>query len=248
MSLVATPIPCAVEVTRRAALARIVVEAIAAAGREVVAGDLLVVTHKVVSKAEGACVALDAVRPSSAATRWARRHGKDARAVQLALDEATSILRKRHVLITVTRQGLVCANSGVDLSNVDGGRTAVLLPRDPDESAARVYRALRRHYGFAVPVIISDTFGRPWREGLTEVAIGLAGMKPFRDFRGRRDPHGYRLEVTLEAVADELACVAGLACGKLDRAPFCVISGFAWERGPGQARQLLRPAERDLFR
>jgi len=111
-----------------------------------------------------------------------------------------------------------------------------------------LYRALRRKLGFAVPVIVSDSFGRPWREGLTEAAIGLAGMKAFRDYRGRRDPHGYRLRATLEAVADELACVAGLACGKLSRTPACIIRGFRYPAGRGRARELIRPAERDLFR
>lgn len=212
-------------------------------------GDILVVTHKVVSKAEGRVVRLDAVKPSARAARWARRSGHDPRVAELALRESRRVVRRGHgVLITETRHGFTCANSGVDLSNVDGGTSAALLPRDPDRSAARLHRALKRRLGLSIPVIITDTFGRPWRLGLSEAAIGLAGMTPFRDYRGRRDPYGYRLHTSLEAVADELAAVAGLACGKLDRAPVCVIRGFRYERGRGRGRDLLRSRREDLFR
>jgi coenzyme F420-0:L-glutamate ligase/coenzyme F420-1:gamma-L-glutamate ligase len=152
------------------------------------------------------------------------------------------------MLITETHHGFLCANSGVDVSNVNGGSHALLLPEDPDRSAANLRRALKRRTGIAVPVIITDSFGRPWREGLTEFAIGIAGMKPLRDDRGRRDPHGYKLHASVEAVADELACAAGLVCGKLNRAPACIVRGFQYEPGPGRARDLLRPAVNDLFR
>lgn len=207
------------------------------------------VTHKVVSKSEGRVVRLDAVEPSARARRWARRSGNDARVMELALRESRRVVRRGHgILITETRHGFTCANSGVDLSNVDGGASAALLPRDPDRSAARLRRALTRRLGFSIPVIITDTFGRPWRLGLSEAAIGLAGMKPFRDYRGRRDPYGYRLHASLEAVADELAGVAGLACGKLDRAPVCLIRGFRYEPGRGRGRDLLRSRREDLFR
>jgi coenzyme F420-0:L-glutamate ligase/coenzyme F420-1:gamma-L-glutamate ligase len=230
-------------------LGEIILEALAGQGTALKAGDILVVTHKIVSKAEGQIVALERVHPRPEARRWARAHGLDARVVELALREAARVVRKRKgVLITETRHGFVCANSGVDVSNVDGGRSAALLPRDPDRSADRLHRELKKRTGVAVPVIISDTFGRPWREGLAEVAIGMAGMKAFRDFRARRDPFGYRLRVSLEAVTDELAAMAGLACGKLSRVPACIIRGFAYERGRGRARDLIRPAERDLFR
>jgi coenzyme F420-0:L-glutamate ligase/coenzyme F420-1:gamma-L-glutamate ligase len=220
-----------------------------APGVQFLPGDILVITHKIVSKAEGRIVPLDSVRPPAATRRWAAAHNLDARVLELGLQEAARIVRKRRgVLITETAQGFVCANSGVDASNVDGGSSAVLLPRDPDASARRVCRALKSRLGFEVPVIITDTFGRPWREGLTEVAIGLAGMSAFRDFRGRRDPHGYKLRVSVEAVADELACVAGLACGKLAREPACIVRGFPYNAGQGRARDLIRAAERDLFR
>jgi len=217
--------------------------------RRLLRGDILVVTHKIVSKSEGRIVPLASVEPSAAARRWASRYGHDPRVVELALAESRRIVRKRWgILITETRHGLVCANSGVDLSNVDGGASAVLLPMNPDRSAAALHRALRRRLGIAIPVIISDSFGRPWREGLCEMAIGAAGMKVFRDFRGQRDPHGYKLRVTLEAVADELASMAGLACPKLSRTPACIIRGFPYTAGGGSARELVRPARRDLFR
>ena len=248
-TLCALPIHGIGEIRPGDRLGEIILSAMQATGMKFVRGDILVVTHKIVSKSEGEIVALDRVRPSPRARRWAARYGLDTRVVQLALENSARVVRqKRGVTITETPHGLVCANSGVDLSNVDGGRSAVLLPRHPDRSARRLHGELQRRLGFPVPVLITDTFGRPWREGLTEVAIGLAGMKAFRDERARCDPYGYKLRVSLEAVADELACMAGLACGKLSRIPACVIRGFAWEEGRGSARQLLRPREKDIFR
>jgi len=136
----------------------------------------------------------------------------------------------------------------VDASNVDGGESAFLLPRGPDRSAARLRSDIKKSLGASAAVIISDSFGRPWREGLTEVAIGVAGMKALLDYRGKRDPHGYTLHATAEAVADELACAAGLVCGKLNRTPVCIVRGFKYQRGRGSARDLIRPKENDLFR
>ncbi len=231
------------------ALADKVLKALARQKLRLERGDILVVTHKVVSKAEGQVVPLRKVQPSRVARRWAKRHRLDARVVELALGQARRVVRmQRGVLITQTRHGLVCANSGVDLSNVDGGRSAVLPPRDPDRSAEELRQALRERTGLDIPVIITDSFGRPWREGLAEVAIGLAGMRAFRDYRGRRDAAGYKLRATLEAVADELAALAGLAGGKLSRTPACIIRGFPYSQGRGRARDLVRPAARDLFR
>ncbi len=248
-AITAIPIPGIGEIRPGDSLPEILLAALAGNNLAFVPGDVLVVTHKIVSKSESQVVALESVKVSPAARRWARRYGYDARVVELALGDSRRVVRQRQgVLITQTAHGFTCANSGVDLSNVDGGHSAVLLPRDPDGSARRLYRALQKHLGFAVPVIITDTFGRPWREGLTEVAIGAAGMKVFRDFRAQRDPYGYRLRVSLEAVADELASLAGLACGKLSRMPACIIRGFAWEPGRGRGRDLIRPAKRDLFR
>ena len=212
-------------------------------------GDILVVKHKIVSKAESQLVQLDTIRPSAESRAWARRYKLDARVSELALRESKSLLRKKHgVMITETRHGFICANSGVDVSNVDGGQHAVLLPASPDRSAMELHREIKRRLKLHIPVIISDSFGRPWREGLTEVAIGVAGLKALHDDRGRRDPHGYKLRVSLDAVADELACAAGLLSGKLNRTPFVIIRGFRYQPGRGSYRDLLRPAERDLFR
>jgi coenzyme F420-0:L-glutamate ligase/coenzyme F420-1:gamma-L-glutamate ligase len=165
------------------------------------------------------------------------------------LRESERIVRQENgVLITQTRTGLVCANSGVDLSNVDGGHSTVLLPLDPDRSAAELCRRLQERFQTSVAVVISDSFGRPWREGLAEVAIGIAGLVPVHDYRGHRDPRGYELHASVEAVADELACAAGLVCGKLAQTPACIIRGFHFVPGEGRATQLVRPASRDLFR
>ncbi len=213
------------------------------------AQDILVVKHKVVSKAEGALVALDEIRPSAASRVWARRYGLDARVTELALRESRRIVRrKRGVLITETRHGFVCANSGVDVSNVDGGGHAVMLPEDPDRSASRLRTELKKTLRLEIAVIVSDSFGRPWREGLTEVAIGIAGMRPLVDYRGRRDSHGYRMHASIDAIADELACAAGLVCGKLAGTPACIIRGFSYRPGNGKATQMIRPAAYDLFR
>ena len=177
---------------------------------------------------------------------WARRFGLDARVHELAVRESRRIVRrKRNVLITETKHGFVCANSGVDVSNVDGGQHAVLLPVNPDRSAARLRRELKKELGIDIAVIVSDSFGRPWREGLTEVAIGVAGMRPLVDYRGRRDPHGYSLHATVDAVADELACAAGLVCGKLAGTPACIIRGYAYQRAETVAARRLDPAREE---
>jgi len=212
-------------------------------------GDILVVKHKIVSKAEGRIVDLSTIQPSDESIAWAKQYDLDARVIELALRESRSVIRRKNgVLITETRHGFLCANSGIDVSNVDGGAHAVLLPEDPDRSAANLRRELKKRTGVAVPVIITDSFGRPWREGLTDLAIGIAGMKPLRDDRGRRDSHGYKLKASVEAVADELASAAGLVCGKLNRTPACVVRGFRYQAGSGSLRELLRPPANDLFR
>jgi coenzyme F420-0:L-glutamate ligase/coenzyme F420-1:gamma-L-glutamate ligase len=213
------------------------------------AGDILVLKHKIVSKAEGQLVNLQTIKPSASSRAWARRYKLDARVIELALTKSKRLVRrKRGVIITETHHGLICANSGVDVSNVNGGQHALLLPDDSDRSAAKLHRELKKRLNLSVPVIISDSFGRPWREGLTEVAIGVAGMKAIHDYRGDRDPHGYPLRVSIEAVADELASAAGLVCGKLARTPACIIRGFAYRPARGSARDLIRPAKSDLFR
>ena len=229
-------------------VADLVVDALALGGLRFHDGDILVVKHKIVSKAEDCKVVLASVKASKAARAFAGRNGVDARVVQLALNEARRVVRKKHVLITETQHGYVCANSGVDVSNVDGGKTAVLLPKHPDKSATHIHRQLKKRTGLHIPVILADSFGRPWREGLIEVAIGAAGMRVIHDHRGHVDAYGYTMHATEEAVADELACVAGLVCGKDARIPACIIRGYIYRRGNGRARELVRPAERDLFR
>lgn len=212
-------------------------------------GDILVVKHKIVSKSEGQVVDLRTIDPSEESIAWAKQYSLDPRVTELALRESRAIIRRKNgVLITETKHGFLCANSGVDVSNVDGGHHALLLPDDPDRSAASLRRKIKEKTGILVAVIITDSFGRPWREGLIDVAIGIAGMKPLRDDRGRYDPHGYKLKASVEAIADEIAAAAGLVCGKLNRAPACIIRGFRYERGSGGVRELLRQPENDLFR
>ena len=213
------------------------------------AGDIVVIKHKIVSKAEGRIIDLNTIEPSAESIAWAVPYKLDARVIELALRESRAVIRRKNgVLITETHHGFICANSGIDVSNVDGGRHAVLLPEDPDQSAVKLRRELKKATGLALPVIITDSFGRPWREGLTEFAIGIAGVKPLRDYRDQRDPHGYKLKASIEAVADELACAAGLVCGKLNRAPACIVRGFRYQAGAGGVRGLLRSPATDLFR
>jgi coenzyme F420-0:L-glutamate ligase / coenzyme F420-1:gamma-L-glutamate ligase len=243
------PVPLAGEIRPGDSLADKLLDALKRDGVSLAQGDILVVKHKVVSKAEGQLVRLDTIKASAKSRAWARRYKLDARVTELALKQSKRVVRRKNgILITETRHGFICANTGVDVSNVDGGAHALLLPDDPDRSAARLYRELKKRLKLSIPVIISDSFGRPWREGLTEVAIGVAGMKAIQDYRGRRDPHGYSLRITLDAVADELACAAGLLSGKLTRTPFVIIRGFPYQPGRGSSRHLLRPAAHDLFR
>jgi coenzyme F420-0:L-glutamate ligase/coenzyme F420-1:gamma-L-glutamate ligase len=240
------PIVVAGEVRPGDSLANILIESL---HRSFEPGDILVVKHKIVSKAEGRLVDLATVQPSAESIAWAKQYSLDARVIELALRESRAVIRRKNgVLITETHHGFICANSGVDVSNVNGGEHALLLPEDADRSARKLRQEIKKRTGIAVPVIITDSFGRPWREGLTEFAIGIAGMNAMRDDRGRRDSHGYKLQASVEAVADELACAAGLVCGKLNRAPACIVRGFRYEAGPGGVRGLLRPASTDLFR
>jgi coenzyme F420-0:L-glutamate ligase / coenzyme F420-1:gamma-L-glutamate ligase len=212
-------------------------------------GDILVVKHKIVSKSEGCIVDLATIKPAAHSIVWAKKYKLDARVIELALRESRAVIRRKNgVLITETRHGFICANSGVDVSNVDGGRHALLLPADPDRSARKLHRELKKRTALAIPVLISDTFGRPWREGLVDFCVGMAGMKALRDDRGRRDPQGYTLQASLEAIADELACAAALVCGKLNRTPACIIRGFPYEPARGRTRDLLRSKANDLFR
>ena len=220
-----------------------------ATGESLLAGDILVVTHKIVSKAEGRLVDLRAVEPSALAKGFAARYGRDPRQIEVALRESRRVVRmERGLIIAETHHGFVCANAGVDASNVPGDDTVCLLPVDPDASAARLREALRARIESDLAVIISDSFGRPWREGITNVAIGVAGMEPLADYRGRRDPYGYPLEASILAVADELAAAAELVMGKTEGIPVAIIRNYPYKLGPGRALDLLMAPERDLFR
>ena len=217
------------------------------AGRaELEDGDVVVVAQKAVSKAEGRVVRLADVEPSERARELAG--GEDARRHEVILRESARIVRSRPPLvISETRHGFVCASAGVDSSNAPEPGAVVLLPEDPDASAARLRERIRELAGAEVGVIVSDSFGRAWRQGTTDVAIGLAGIRPLLDLKGTRDRTGYELHATVIAVADELAGAAQLAMGKTDGVPAVVIRGVD-ARGEGTARELVMPAERDLFR
>ena len=212
-------------------------------------GDVFVVTQKIVSKAEGRTMDLRDVAPSPLAEGFARSANKDPRVVEIALREASRIVRMdRGVLITETRHGFVCANSGVDASNVGGFDTVTLLPEDPDASARRLREELEAETGRRFAVILSDTFGRPWRDGVTNIAIGVSGMKALVDYRGQTDPQGRSLATTVVAVADELASAAELVMGKLDGIPVAILRGYPFQPGGDGAKPLLRAREHDLFR
>ena len=209
-------------------------------------GDVVVVAQKAVSKVEGRVVRLDELDPSERARALAG--GKDARHVEAILRESVRVVRAREgFLIAETRHGFVCASAGVDASNTPEGGTLVLLPVDPDASAARLRERLRELTGRDVAVLVTDSFGRPWRQGTTDVAIGAAGLTVLLDLRGRRDPTGYELHATTIAVADEIAGAAELVMGKTERIPAAVVRGLSLA-GEGRARDLVMPAERDLFR
>jgi coenzyme F420-0:L-glutamate ligase/coenzyme F420-1:gamma-L-glutamate ligase len=242
-----TPIPGLPEIEPGADLAGLLREAAANAGIAL-AGNVVVVCQKVVSKAEGRLVPLDEVTPGEEARSIAAEHDRDPRQVELVLRESRRIVRRGHgVLITETRHGFVCANAGVDLSNAPGPDVAVLLPEDPDASARRLSEALSGPEA-PVAVVVSDTFGRPWREGLVDVALGSAGLAPIRDDRGSRDRAGRELLVTQPATADQLAAAAGLLMWKSAGIPAVVVSGLPLT-GDGNVRDdLLRDPATDLFR
>jgi coenzyme F420-0:L-glutamate ligase/coenzyme F420-1:gamma-L-glutamate ligase len=229
-------------------LARLIVEAAAGQATPLEAGDLLIVCQKVVSKSEGRLVSLREVIPSPRAEEMAGRLGKDPRLVEVILRETRQVVRMdKGILVVETHHGLVCANAGVDRSNVDAD-TACLLPEDPDRSARHLRERVQALLRLDVPVIVTDTFGRPWREGLTNVAIGVSGLRPLVSYLGERDPAGNVLQATVLALADELASAAEAVMGKLSRIPVAIIRGLEYERGEGAARELLRDPARDLFR
>ena len=220
-----------------------------AVGESLRPGDVLVVTHKIVSKAEGRLVDLRTVEPSALAKGFAARYGRDPRQIEVVLQESRRLVRmERGLIIAETHHGFVCANAGVDASNVPGDDTVCLLPADPDTSAADLREALAARTGSDLPVIISDSFGRTWREGIVNVAIGVSGMNPLADYRGQRDIHGYPLEASVLAVADELAASSELVMGKIAGVPAAIIRGYRYDPAAGTGRALIMPPERDLFR
>jgi coenzyme F420-0:L-glutamate ligase/coenzyme F420-1:gamma-L-glutamate ligase len=225
------------------------VAALVAERTELRDGDVLVVAQKVVSKAEGRLRDLRTVEPSPRALDYSTRLVEDdPRVIQLILDESVRVVRDERVLIVETRHGFVCANAGIDHSNVEADDTVVLLPEDPDASAARLRARFRELLGRDVGVIVSDTFGRPWRMGIANVALGAAGVAAVIDHRGRPDDFGRTLSATVIAVADEMAAAAELVMGKTCRVPAVVLRGWTAEAAPGSGRELVRPADLDLFR
>ena len=235
------------EITPGSDLAALIREAARAQG-EMLANRIVVVCQKIVSKAEGRLVDLAGVEPSALAREIGAEHGRDPRQVEVVLRESRRIVRRgRGVLITETHHGFVCANAGVDLSNAPGPDVAVLLPSDPDASARRLCQALSTPEG-PTPVVISDTFGRPWREGLVDVALGSAGIAPLRDDRGSLDRAGRELQVTQPATADQLAAAAGLLMWKSAGVPVVLVEGFPFEGDGSVQKSLLRDSSTDLFR
>ena len=231
------------------ALGKLIVDRLERQGEGFQNGDILVVSQKIVSKAEGMTLSLSKIAPSKFARRIAEDNGKDPRQVEIVLRESRKIIRMRggH-LITETKHGFICANAGVDQSNVGSRDSVTLLPRDSDASADLIRKSIHLSTGKNVPVVITDTFGRAWRMGQVNFAIGLSGMKPIHDYRGTRDMYRRKLQVTEIAIADELACAAELVMNKADRVPAAIIRGYKAPKGHGRVRDLIRPEEFDLFR
>ena len=230
-------------------LPAIILAAASAIGVTLTDDDVVVVTQKIVSKAEGRLVDLATVEPSPFAREWADRWDRDARQVEVVLRESASIVRMGPggLIISRTRHGLVCANAGVDVSNVGAGEVAALLPENPDASAHGIRQGLRARAGASPAVIISDSFGRPWRNGIVNVAIGAAGIESLLDLRGEPDVAGRPMRATIIAVADELASAADLAGGKVDQRPVVVVRGYDWRPSDEGASVLVMAPDRDLF-
>jgi coenzyme F420-0:L-glutamate ligase/coenzyme F420-1:gamma-L-glutamate ligase len=230
-------------------LAAMLAECLRVSGRAFAAGDVLAVAQKVVSKSEGRIRKLADVVPGAQAEAMAAESGRDAKGLQAVLDETARIVRwQRGVLIVETKHGFVCANAGVDHSNAGAPDTLILLPVDPDASAARIRARIEELAGVDVPVVITDTFGRAWREGHMNVAIGISGLPALRRYIGEFDPDGYEMRVTEIAIADEIAAATELVMGKLDRRPAAIVRGLAIPEGSETARTYVRPHDKDMFR
>lgn len=249
MALTVFGIPGLPEITNGSDLATLIASAADSAGTPLASGDVLVITSKIVSKAEGRTVELSTVEVSPFARQYAERWEKEPAVVELVLRESRRVVRQvGPILITETRHGFICANAGIDQSSSGGHGLAVMLPVDPDASAARA-RATLKARGLDVAVIISDTFGRPWREAQTDIAIGIAGMQPVLSYIGQVDPHGHEFRVQALCHADELAGTAELVKGNLSRVPAAVIRGHEWQPDETATMQsIIRDSERDLFR
>jgi len=212
-------------------------------------GDVMVVTQKIVSKAEGSLVDLREVEPSPFALQYAEKWGKDPRQIEVVLRESKRIVRMdRGIIISETHHGFVCANAGVDASNVPGEHIVGLLPRDADVSAARIRQGIQQQAGVDIAVIISDSFGRAWRNGIINIAIGVSGLQSLQDYRGQHDQHGYLMHATVIAVADELASAAELVMGKLEACPVAIVRGYPYAAADGTAQELIMDPARDMFR
>lgn len=241
-------VPGMPEVVEGDDVAALIARAAREAELDIVERDIIVVAQKIVSKAEGRSVSLQSIEPSSRAKEWAAAYDKDARVVEVVLRESRRIVRmERGVLISETEHGFICANAGVDTSNVADG-TVTLLPKDSDESARKIRVSLEQAFDVPIAVIVSDTFGRPWREGLVNVALGVSGIAPLIDYRGQEDSHGRAMKVTVMAVADEVASAAELVMQKSAGIPVAIVRGFDYNIADGSGSELIRAAELDLFR
>src|SRR3954462_1524500 len=248
-SLVITPVRGLPEIRPGDDLAPLIIDGARAAGVDLMDADVIAVAQKIVSKSEGRIVRLADVQPGPRATQMAEEAGKDPRQLEVVLQETAKVVRWAHgVLISETRHGFVCANAGVDRSNAGAPDTVILLPIDPDASATRLRDEIKKREGATISVVVTDTFGRAWREGHMNVAIGIAGLPALKRYVGQFDPEGYELRVTEIAVADEVAAAAELVMGKLDRCPAAVVRGLVMLEPAETARDYVRSAEKDLFR
>jgi coenzyme F420-0:L-glutamate ligase/coenzyme F420-1:gamma-L-glutamate ligase len=235
-------------------LVSVVIEATRKNNISIISGDIIVFAQKIVSKSEGRIVKLSDVSPSSFAISLGKTLHKDPRIMEVILGETKRIVKMdreescKGRFIVETHIGVICANAGIDASNVSGGDTITLLPVDPDTSARKLVEGFKKELGVEVAVVITDTVGRPWRQGLIEIAIGCWGMKPLKDYKGQKDSKGYELRATVLAIADEIAGAAGLVMGKTDSIPVAIVRGYRYEPGGKGARELIRNPEEDLFR
>ncbi len=230
-------------------LAKLIIRALDIQGEKLEKKDVVIITSKIVSKAEGRLVSVNDIEPSALATELSKSSDKNANEIELILRESSCPIKiTDHVLIMETKHGFICANAGIDRSNIENQEMALLLPEDPDSTAAAIKQSLENYYNVELAVIISDTFGRPWRMGQTNVAIGVSGMLAVKDYRGQSDQFGYTLKATEIAIADQIAAASELVMGKSDRIPVAIVRGYSYPEGNGSSKDLVRPRQMDLFR